>query len=202
MDIRHDPSAHWYSLPSHVRPWFQKRLTLVGPESTGKSYMADLLAQRFGGPYVPEYGRPYEHYRTPGPYRPEELHYIVDGHVAHRKTLSMKAGPVLFEDTDPLLTAVWAEMLLGKSLPSLEARIELPEHYLLLSADTPWEEDPLRYYAKQEMRAKFFDKIEAKLKAHGARYTLIHGSFKAREAQAIAVVEDMLKTPKGQSDAP
>jgi nicotinamide riboside kinase len=84
----------------------------------------------------------------------------------------------------------------------LEARIELPEHYLLLDANTPWAEDPLRYYAKQEMRAKFFAKIEAKLKAHGASYTLIHGSFDQREAQAIAVVEDMLKTPKGQSDAP
>ncbi|HIP22114.1 MAG TPA: hypothetical protein EYG79_00725, partial [Rhodobacteraceae bacterium] len=162
----------------------------------------DLLAQKFGGPYVPEYGRPYEKYRTPGDYRPEELHYIVDGHVAHRKTLSMKAGPILFEDTDPLLTAVWAEMLLGHPLPSLEARIELPEHYLLLDANTPWAEDPLRYYAKQEMREKFFAKIEAKLKAHGANYTLIHGSFDERDAQAIAVVENMLKTPKGAANAP
>lgn len=201
-DIRRDPYAHWYSLPSYVRPWFQKRLTLVGPESTGKSYMADLLAQKFGGPYVPEYGRPYEHYRTPGPYRPEELHYIVDGHVAHRKTLSMKAGPILFEDTDPLLTAVWAEMLLGHSMPDLEARIDLPDHYLLLDANTPWAEDPLRYYAKQEMRAKFFDKIKAKLEAFNAPYTLIHGSFAEREAQAIAVVKDMLKTPKGAGNAP
>ena len=201
-DIRKDPYAHWFSLPSYVRPWFQKRLTLVGPESTGKSYLADLLAQKFGGPYVPEYGRPYEKYRTPGDYRPEELHYIVDGHVAHRKTLSMKAGPVLFEDTDPLLTAVWAEMLLGRSLPELEARIDLPEHYLLLDANTPWAEDPLRYYAKQEMREQFFAKIKTKLDAFGASYTLIQGSFAEREAQAFAVVEDMLKTPKGPGNAP
>ncbi len=200
-DIRKDPFGHWQSLPSHVRPWYQKRLTLVGPESTGKSYMADLLAQRFGGPYVPEYGRPYEKYRTPGKYRPEELHYIVDGHIAHRKTLSMMAGPVLFEDTDPLLTAVWAEMLLGHSLPDLEARIELPEHYLLLDADTPWAEDPLRYFAKQELREQFFTKIEAKLIAHGARYTHIKGSFKEREAQAVSVVEDMLASPKGPANA-
>ena len=200
-DIRKDPYAHWYSLPSHVRPWFQKRLTLVGPESTGKSYMADFLARHFGGPYVPEYGRPYEKYRTPGPYRPEELHYIVDGHVAHRKTLSLNAGPVLFEDTDPLLTAVWAEMLLGHSLPDLEARIELPEHYLLLDANTPWAEDPLRYYAKQELRDQFFAKIKAKLDAFGATYSLIQGNFTEREAQAIAVVEEMMKTPKGTGHA-
>ena len=162
-EVREDPFSHWKSIPDYVRPYFQKRLTLVGPESTGKSYMADVLAAKFGGPYVPEYGRPYEKYRTPGDYRAEELHFIVDGHVAHRKTLSLKAGAILFEDTDPLLTAVWAEMLLGHSLPDLEARIELPDHYLLLDANAPWEEDPLRYYGKQELRQKFFTKIKAKL---------------------------------------
>ncbi len=196
-DIRKDPFQHWKSLPRVVKPWYQKRLTLIGPESTGKSFMADFLATRFGGPYVPEYGRPYEKYRKLGDYRAEELHFIVDGHIAHRKTLSMMAGPVLFEDTDPLLTAVWAEMLLGHSLPDLESRIDLPDHYLLLDADTPWEDDPLRYYGKQEMRQKFFTKIKAKLDQFGAKYTLISGSFAEREAQAIKVVETMYKSPKG-----
>ena len=168
IEILADPFGHWHSIPDHVRPFFQKRLTMIGPESTGKSYMADLLAQKFGGPYVPEYGRPYEKFREPGPYEAKELHFIVDGHVAHRKTLSLKAGPVLFEDTDPLLTAVWAEMLLGHSLPDLEARIELPEHYLLLDADAPWQEDPLRYFASQELRQKFFTRIKNKLDAFGA----------------------------------
>ncbi len=203
VEVREDPFNHWKSIPDYVRPYFQKRLTLVGPESTGKSYMADILAQKFGGPYVPEYGRPYEKYRTPGDYRAEELHFIVDGHVAHRKTLSLKAGPILFEDTDPLLTAVWAEMLLGHSLPDLEARIELPDHYLLLDANAPWEEDPLRYYGKQELRQKFFTKIKTKLDTFDASYTLISGDWAEREAQAITVVEEMMKTPKmhGGADA-
>ncbi|MEE9453736.1 MAG: AAA family ATPase [Paracoccaceae bacterium] len=198
VEIRKDPFDHWHSIPGYVRPYFQKRLTLVGPESTGKSYMADVLAQKFGGPYVPEYGRPYEKYRTPGDYRAEELHFIVDGHVAHRKTLSLKAGPILFEDTDPLLTAVWAEMLLGHSLPDLEARIELPDHYLLLDANAPWEEDPLRYYGKQKQRQAFFTKIKAKLDAFNADYTLISGGWAEREAQAISVAAKMLTTPKSQ----
>jgi len=195
-DILADPFKHWNSIPDHVRPFFQKRLTMVGPESTGKSYMADLLAQKFGGPYVPEYGRPYEKFRTPGPYQAKELHFIVEGHVAHRKTLSLKAGPILFEDTDPLLTAVWAEMLLGHSLPSLEARIELPDHYLLLDADAPWHDDPLRYFGKQEQRRKFFAKIKAKLEKFGADYTLISGNWKEREMKAIGVVEKIMAQAK------
>ncbi len=191
-DIRKDPFANWESIPGYVRPYFQKRLTMVGPESTGKSYMADFLAKKFGGPYVPEYGRPYERFRKKGKYRAEELHFIADGHVAHRKTLAMNAGPILFEDTDVLLTAVWAEMLLGKSLPDLEERIELPDHYLLLDADVEWEEDPLRYYAKQEIREEFFVKIKRKLDKFGADYTLISGGWKEREEEAIEVVGEML----------
>ncbi|VAW21205.1 hypothetical protein MNBD_ALPHA11-598 [hydrothermal vent metagenome] len=193
IEIRQEPFEHWESIPDQVRPYFQKRLTMIGPESTGKSHMADFLAQKFGGPYVPEYGRPYEKFRTPGDYRAEELHFIVDGHVAHRKTLAMKAGPILFEDTDPLLTAVWAEMLLDRSLPDLEAAIELPDHYLLLDANAPWEDDPLRYFGRQDLRDKFFTKIKAKLDQFGAGYTLISGNWAERELQAIAVVEKLLK---------
>lgn len=191
-DIREDPFANWANIPGPVRPYFQKRLTLVGGESTGKSFMADYLAQTFGGPYVPEYGRPYEKYRDPGDYQPHELHLIVDGHVAHRKALAPLAGPILFEDTDVLLTAVWAEMLLGERLPDLEARIELPDHYLLLDSNVPWEEDPIRYYGSTEMRRQFYDKIVAQLDRHDASYTLISGSFAEREAQAVAVAEAML----------
>lgn len=195
-EIRANPNEHWKSLPSVVRPWYQKRLTLVGPESTGKSYLADVLAREFGGPYVPEYGRPYEKYRAEGEYRAEELHFIVDGHVAHRRTLAMMAGPLLFEDTDPLLTAVWAEMLLGHSLPDLEARIELPEHYLLLDPEIPWENDPIRYFARADLRRRFYELTEAKLQAHGASYTIVSGDYAARQAKAIAIAADMLKTPK------
>jgi NadR type nicotinamide-nucleotide adenylyltransferase len=195
-DIRRDPFGHWQSIPGLVRPWFQKRLTMVGGESTGKSYMAKFLAGKFGGPYVPEYGRPYEKFRAPGPYRPEELHLIVDGHEAHRKTLARKAGPVLFEDTDALLTAVWAEMLLDRSLEDLEARISLPDHYLLLDHNVAWENDPIRYFGQPGLRRKFFDLTLAKLEKFGASWTLVSGSYEEREAQAVAVAQSMLAQPR------
>lgn len=191
-DIRDNPFENWEYMPGPVRSHYQKRLTLVGGESTGKSYMVDFLAAHFGGPYVPEYGRPYERFRDLGDYRAEELHFIVDGHVAHRKALSQAAGPVLFEDTDPLLTAVWAEMLLGHSLPDLEARIELPDHYLLLDSNVPWEADPVRYYGSADMRKRFYNKIVAQLEKHGASYTIIKGSFAEREAQAVSITQALL----------
>lgn len=191
-EIRREPFEHWNSIPGPVRPYYQKRLTMIGPESTGKSYLADYLASKYGGPYVPEYGRPYEKYRAAGVYRAEELHYIADGHSAHRRTLSYMAGPVLFEDTDELLTSVWAEMLLGHSLEELEDRITLPDHYLLLDPNVPWEDDPIRYFGSGDMRQKFFDLIHAKLQKHGATFTLVSGTWQERQDTAETVTRSLL----------
>ncbi len=189
--LRESPARNWADLAAPVQRSLRKRLTLIGPESTGKSYLSRLLAERYGGPVVPEYGRPFETYRPEGDYTEAELFEIARVHVAHRDALATLAGPVLFEDTDPLLTAVWAEMLLGRSLPELEADIALPDHYLLLDPDVPFEEDPIRYYGDPARRQQFFDLIVAKLKAHGASYTLLKGSYSDREAQAHEVVQTL-----------
>ncbi|MXU66860.1 AAA family ATPase [Oceanomicrobium pacificus] len=199
--IRTNPYAVWSFVPPVVRPHYQKRLTLVGPESVGKSHLTRLLAERFGGPFVPEYGRPFEKYRREGPYAAEELHEIARGHAAHRQAIARQAGPILFEDTDELLTSVWAEMLLDRSLPDLEARIVLPDLYLLLDPDVPWAEDPIRYFARDEARKTFYDLIRRKLDAHGATYRIVSGDWAAREAQGIATVEEMLASPARHAEA-
>jgi NadR type nicotinamide-nucleotide adenylyltransferase len=188
-EIRAAPNRHWQFLPRAVRTHFQKRLTLVGPESTGKSTVAARLASDFGGPVVPEFGRPFEVFRQSGGYRAWELVEIARTHVAHRRALAGLAGPVVFEDTDPLLTAVWAEMLLGHSVPEVEALIELPDRYLLLDTDMEWTDDPLRYFAATDERARFFALIRAKLDRYGASYAVVSGSMADRIATASAEAE-------------
>ncbi len=192
-DILGDPASHWSLMPATVRGHFQKRLTIVGPESVGKSTIAAGLAGRFGGPHVPEYGRPYERFRHAGDYRAWELVEIARTHNAHRRALARQAGPVVFEDTDPLMTAVWCEMLLGRSVEAVEALIEQPDHYILLGPDAPWKADPIRYFGEPAMREKFFTLIRAKLEQFGASYTLVDGDFTHREARAAEIAEAMLR---------
>ena len=45
--IRDNPMKHWPMLPSCVRPYFAKRIAIIGPESTGKSTLARELAKAF-----------------------------------------------------------------------------------------------------------------------------------------------------------
>ena len=42
--IRADPGAHWAHVPPPVRGYFQRRVTLLGPESAGKTTLAARLA--------------------------------------------------------------------------------------------------------------------------------------------------------------
>jgi HTH-type transcriptional regulator, transcriptional repressor of NAD biosynthesis genes len=46
--VRADPLRHWAFLPRCVRPHFLKRVSIFGPESTGKTTLARALARRFG----------------------------------------------------------------------------------------------------------------------------------------------------------
>ncbi|MEM9270822.1 MAG: AAA family ATPase, partial [Pseudomonadota bacterium] len=189
-----DPVAHWSLLSPASKGHLSKRLTLVGPESTGKSTIAAKLVAAHGGPLVPEYGRAYETFRALGDYRPGELAELARIHTTHQRVLARYSGPIQIEDSDALLTAVWAEMLTGAPDPDVEAIIDPADLYLLLHWDTPWEEDPLRYFSTPRQRQEFFARIEAKLVAHGAQYITLKGDFTAREAAAEAAYAQLLAT--------
>src|SRR5918999_1016583 len=57
--VRADPMAHWHYIPEVVRPYFVRRVAIVGAESVGKTTLARQLAERFDTVWVPEYGRAY-----------------------------------------------------------------------------------------------------------------------------------------------
>lgn len=193
-EVRADPAGNWAHVPGTVRPWYQKRLVTFGPESVGKSTLAGLLAREAGGPVVPEYGRTYDENRPDRPWDEAQLLAIAEGHEAHRAAIAPAAGPVLVEDTDPLMTAVWAEMLLGRRVPALEARARA-DLYLMLDADVPFVQDGGRYFDDGGRRAEFFTRCRALLDRAGARYEVLSGDWTARETAGRAALARLLAEP-------
>lgn len=178
------------------------RLTLAGPESVGKTTLGEALARRFDTRLAPEYGRSYDEkqmqsrYRRGKGWREQDLIAIAETHAAMRDALTPLAGAVLIEDTDALMTAVWAEYLLGSPSRTVEriARENLADHYLLLSPETPWVDDGVRYAGQQEIRDWFFAAAKARLDQWGASYTIIAGAdWDARTAAAIAAAEALMR---------
>jgi len=110
--IRQDPMANWEYIVPATRPWFLKRVAIVGPESSGKSTLASTLARRFNTCHVPEYGRSY--LDAVGFTLDEEAFItIARGHRASEEALARHANRVLFSDTECLTTKMWSSELIG-----------------------------------------------------------------------------------------
>lgn len=164
-----------------------KRICLHGPESTGKSTLGTRLAAHLGCEVVPEYGRAYceAHGTDIGM---AELVHIAEQQDAMNRAAAAREGAVVLFDTDPLITAVWAEMMFETRDPWFDAFTGYADLYLLLDIDLPFVDDGLRVYAKPEERRHFFDLCKAELDRRGVEYVLIRGEGEARFAAALAAV--------------
>jgi NadR type nicotinamide-nucleotide adenylyltransferase len=188
--IRTDPMRHWGHLPRCVRPHFVRRVSIVGPESTGKTTLARALADRFATVWVPEWARGVLE-RRGGSLDGLDWGEIVRGQIASEEALARDANRVLVCDTDPLATSVWADALLGGwpvGTPPPPSRFY--DLTLLTEPDVPWVADPVRYLPSEG--ASFFARCEAALRREGRRVVVLRGSWGARTAAAIDAVAALL----------
>ena len=107
-----------------ARPYFLKRVSIFGPESTGKSVLAEGLAAHYGTAYAPEYARTYLDPKN-GACEPADIEVIACGQTAAEAAAAERARKVLFCDTDVLLTSLWSRMLFRR-LPRLDRRARGP----------------------------------------------------------------------------
>jgi len=164
-----------------------RTICLHGPESTGKSTMAPRLARHFDTRCVAEFGRTYcEQHGTD--LTMADLVAIARGHDAKtRAAVAAGEHPVIL-DTDPLMTAVWAEMLFGRRDPWFAHWTNTADLYLLFDIDLPWEEDGTRMFGTAAERQRFFDLSKRELERRGVRWALVSGQGSARYLSALAAI--------------
>ncbi len=163
-------------------------ICLHGPESTGKSTLAAALARRFCTVWVPEYGRTYcEDHGTD--LEMSDLIAIAEGHRATtRAMMPLARNGLFFTDTDPLMTAVWADMMLGRRDPWFDRPWEVADLYLVPGIDLPFVQDDLRLYGDDAERKYFYDLSIAELDRRGVRWMPIDGPPATRLDTAIAAI--------------
>jgi HTH-type transcriptional repressor of NAD biosynthesis genes len=190
--IRADPMTHWDALPPCVRPYFAKRVCVFGPESTGKSTLAQGLAAHFETVAVPEYARAHLEARD-AVMSAADMPLIARGQMAAEDALARQANRLLICDTDPLTTAIWSEALYGQCAPEVTEAANARRYHLtlLLDVDVPWIEDPVRYLP--ENRRAFFDRCEAELIRRDRPYVIIRGHWDARWETAVEAVAALLE---------
>ncbi|MEG3087287.1 AAA family ATPase [Sphingomonas sp. PB4P5] len=164
-----------------------RTICLHGPESTGKSTLAPRLARALGGAVVDEYGRTYAEQHGVD-FTMADLVTIAQTHDRLTRTLIASGIDPLIIDTDPLMTAVWADMLFGRRDPWFDAWDNTADLYLLLDIDLPWIEDGTRLFGTVAARQRFFDLSKAELERRDVRWALVGGQGAARYANALAAV--------------
>lgn len=147
------------------------RIGIIGPESTGKSTLAEYLAHRYEGVLVPEYAREYMENLAPS------YGYTYDDVVAIAKQQlsvlsSINSNLVVF-DTELIITKVWFLHKFGRCPDFVEQALrDYPmDVYLLCYPDLPWLPDPVR--ENPDIREFLFDWYEREIQALNIPYYII-----------------------------
>jgi NadR type nicotinamide-nucleotide adenylyltransferase len=187
-EVRDDPYRHWDYLPAPVRAHYAKSVCLFGPESTGKSSLARKLAAHYRTVAIPEYGRVY--CETFGTYcTADDLRAIVKGQGALEAAARRQANRLLILDTDRLMTALWADMLIGLRPPDLDAVERTADLYLLADIDIPWADDGTRYFPGEASRNRFYRICREELEKRGLPFVTIGGQGDDRLIAAIKAID-------------
>ncbi len=192
--VRFDPYVNWDYLTSPVKRHYRTRVCMAGVESTGKTTLANDLVKFLVGNaiYLPEYGRTYtEFFGTD--VKPTDIANIVKGHQASRKALERTCDEmIVIEDTDPIMSACWSDMLCGERDPWFDDFKDYADLYILCDIDIPWVDDGTRYFSNDEDRRRFHEKIENELIARKVNYIKVSGTQVSRMYKANHRIDEFM----------
>ena len=166
------------------------RISITGPESTGKSLLAKGLAKKFGTLYVPEYARQYLQ-KIGRKYEEEDLVKISQGQIRMQKEIEKQLKKnVVFLDSDLIVMKVWSDFKYGRCHPWIVKQIELNKYdlYLLTYPDLTWKPDQLREHPSTSARMKIFDRYVHELDSRKLPYKIIKGQQNDRINNAMVAI--------------
>jgi NadR type nicotinamide-nucleotide adenylyltransferase len=183
-----------------------KKVVIIGPESTGKSTLCEMLARHFNTLWCPEFAREYllkngnkynfddlltiakgqlaledEYERMVGAYNPSEKTSQTDA-LDTIQPVNYSTSQLLFIDTDQYVMKVWSEYVFGDCHNWILRRIaERPyDLYLLCKPDLPWVKDELREYPDEKPRQELYHIYRDILLNQPVSWAEISGSYNQR----------------------
>lgn len=189
--LRGDLAAHFHHLVPAARAALARRVVLVGAESTGKSTLAEALAERLATVWVPEHGRFYwegRRHLADQSWRSEEFDRIARAQARLADDLARLAvGGLVVADTDALVTGVWHRRYVGDDQAEVAkvAEATRPHHYLVCAPDFPWVQDGTRESAahREAMHAHTLEAV----RASNVAFTVLTGPHQQRMRAALSV---------------
>lgn len=187
--IRNHPFQYWEFIPKEVRPYFVKKICFYGPESTGKSTMAEKMALHYQTTFVPEVAR---ELINSNDITIDDIIKIGTAQTERVKEKTNSANKLVFCDTDLISTKIYSQYYLNEVpqiLNDLEKEI-CYDLYFLLDIDVEWVADHLRDFG--DRRLEMFNLFKSELEKRRITYIQISGDYKTREEKIRKIVDSIL----------
>ncbi len=168
-----------------------KLFCLFGPESTGKSVMADTLAKHYNTVWVPEVAR---EMITSNHFSREDIIEIGRAQTERIFQLKQKANKLLICDTDVITTQIYSRHYL-KVVPPVLFQMENMvryDHYFLFDIDVPWVADGMRDLSNK--REEMFKIFKQELDRRRISYTMVRGTWQERLHIVRQKIDEFLNT--------
>ena len=163
-------------------------LVMTGAESSGKTTLAQDLAQHFAAPWVPEFARSYlaqsRFIDHPHDYSAADVEAIAAGQRRAEATARAHCAGLLVVDTDLLVILIWMRERFGHVPDWIEdsvrstAGASIARRYVLTIPEMPWASDPLREHPDARVRLHLL--YREALQQHNLRFIEVVGDRKQR----------------------
>ena len=165
------------------------KIAITGPESTGKSTLAEKLARHFNIGFIPEYSRTYlENFK--GQYTENDVVEIAKGQYNLILEDERKNPEILIADTETIVCKIWVEYVFKHSNETIVNILKQQNFdlYLLCDIDLPWVYDPLRENPSLEERKELFDIYKNTLTKMNVPFEIVNGDDEERVNNAINII--------------
>ncbi|MGZ9676887.1 DUF4301 family protein [Flavobacterium sp. GNP001] len=175
------------------------KITLFGPESTGKTTLAKQLAAHYQTEWVPEFARDYLQQKWDSNQQLctlDDMLPIAEGQMRLENESVLKAKELLFCDTNLMVTKVFSDLYYGTCPDALQEAAVVHDYdlFFLTSIDIPWEKDDIR--DTPQGREAIFTEFKQALIDHNKPFLTLSGDQEMRFKTAVTIIDELVLANK------
>lgn len=198
-EIRKDVFKYWNYIPNTCKPYFVKKILIIGSESCGKSVLTQNLALAYNTNFLNEVGRDVcENVGNEDTMVAEDFHEILIKHKAKEYEVIKYSNKLLFIDTDALITKFFSQFLLTEEktinicnkLADSISNINNFDLILFLEPDIPFVQDGTRSEEIKENREFYSKQIKKIYKEKNIDFICLTGTYFEKFEKAKKIIND------------
>lgn len=188
--INDDLFQNWKYLPAAVKPYYAKKVVILGTESTGKTTLTEDLTKHFNCTAVMEAAR--DIIANSNSFCFDDLHLVAKEHAKRIEQAMTGESPLVIIDTDIHITKSYARFVFDRELIVSNEIYEsnLASLYLYLDKDVAYFQDGTRL---NEMERNQIDASHRRvLKDDEINIVEINGSWEDRFKKAVKQINQVI----------